>query len=529
MEPTRYLLITTVCLSLCYTAYRLIFSKETHFRILRIYLLGSVFLSLLLPFITLEIHTGLSFVETPSPQVNLIYAPAIEQSSEVVARPHAGFQGFEPFKAFLNRQDFFEVLAYLYMLVTSFLLIRLIAQVVLLIIAYAQSEKVPRDKYTLLFNHRFRHTFSFFRWIFIDNESASSGELNQIIAHENTHVSQYHSIDIVLMELLTAMMWFNPLVWKMKQEMQLVHEYLADEGVLNTGVDRLSYQALLVNQVAGERLISLSSSFNYSLIKKRITMMTTRKINRNAKAKLLTFIPLSAALLSIIAVTNGAFAVNVTTNLIGKQPTPDRSLEMVMAQPISITTGDTIKKKTIVKMVHSKNPNDTIVEETEEIIVTNDSLGKKYVTIVEPGSKVHHYEALPDAKKNVYQKTVIINANEKADQSTVETKTELDAFFESKGTVKDTVYVSSIEKKYKTTNDNSGSEVKTIVIKKSGKHNPNILYIIDGVEKSNKNALLDMNPDEIHSIEVIKDDHAKKYTEKEVDGVIIITTKSGKK
>jgi hypothetical protein len=318
-----------------------------------------------------------------------------------------------------------------------------------------------------------------------------------MILHEKIHVSQFHSLDLLVMELLTAVMWFNPLIWMMKNSVQLVHEYLADEGALKSGIDPLRYRLLLLNQVTEEKLICLSSNFNYSLIKKRIAMMTTRKINKNTRVKLLTFIPLSAVLFLVIAVTNGTFAAKPAANNNLVQPLPEHTLKTGINLPLE-ATGDTIKKKIIVKMVSSKNPNDTIVEETEEIVVTSDSLGRKYVTVTEHGNGVHHNETCTDTEKSVHKKTVIITADEEEDQSTTE-------------------------------NDKSGSEVKTIIIKKSGKENPNILYIIDGVEQSGNDALLKIKADEIQSIEVIRDDHAEKYTEKEVDGVIIISTKSGKK
>jgi gliding motility-associated protein GldM len=91
----------------------------------------------------------------------------------------------------------------------------------------------------------------------------------------------------------------------MRREVQLVHEYLADEGALSTGIDRLGYQALLVNQVAEEKFILLSSSFNHSLIKKRMIMMTKSKFNQGTKLKILAIIPLSIILFLGIGCVNG--------------------------------------------------------------------------------------------------------------------------------------------------------------------------------------------------------------------------------
>jgi gliding motility-associated protein GldM len=95
--------------------------------------------------------------------------------------------------------------------------------------------------------------------------------------------------------------------------MQLVHEYLADEGALSTGIDKLKYQALLINQVTEERLICLSSSFNHSLIKKRMIMMTKSKFNPGAKLKILALVPLATILFLGVACVNGQNKSNVVT------------------------------------------------------------------------------------------------------------------------------------------------------------------------------------------------------------------------
>jgi hypothetical protein len=126
-----------------------------------------------------------------------------------------------------------------------------------------------------------------------------------IIKHESVHASQYHSVDLIIVELLSAVMWFNPLIWMIKRSVQSVHEYLADEGVLNAGTDKLRYQALLINQVAEESLICLSSGFNNSLIKKRMIMMNKIKSNAGSKLSILALLPLAAVLFFAGACVNG--------------------------------------------------------------------------------------------------------------------------------------------------------------------------------------------------------------------------------
>ena len=152
-----------------------------------------------------------------------------------------------------------------YLIITVMLLSRIIFQLLVLTYNYLKSDKIKDYGFVILLNHRFRNTFSFFDWIFVGPEEIREEDLEHIITHERIHASQYHTLDLIVIELLTAVMWFNPLIWMMKNSIQLVHEYLADEGALNTGIDKLRYQALLINQITEDKLISLSSSFNHSL------------------------------------------------------------------------------------------------------------------------------------------------------------------------------------------------------------------------------------------------------------------------
>jgi hypothetical protein len=169
------------------------------------------------------------------------------------------------------------------------------------------------DSFILVTGARFKNAFSFFNLIFINPEVFSKEEREQIISHEKVHASQYHSFDLILIELLAAAMWFNPLVWMMRKSIQLVHEYLADEGALHSGIDKVRYQALLINQVTEERLICLSSSFNYSLIKKRMIMMNKSNFKREARYKILALLPLIAILFLGVACIKGKDAGNQVT------------------------------------------------------------------------------------------------------------------------------------------------------------------------------------------------------------------------
>jgi beta-lactamase regulating signal transducer with metallopeptidase domain len=200
-----------------------------------------------------------------------------------------------------------DLLLSMYAIIVGLCIAVIVMQLIKILWLYSVSKKTKHRKGVILCNKSIVSPFSFFRWIFIPEYLSDREERESIIVHESIHVSQYHSFDNLLIELTAAVMWFNPLVWMMKKSLHLVHEYLADEGTLGTGIDRLSYQALLINQVTEERLVCLSSSFNNSLIKKRMIMMTKSKNNQPNKKRVLALLPLSVILLLTTAFLNGLF------------------------------------------------------------------------------------------------------------------------------------------------------------------------------------------------------------------------------
>ncbi|MBM3295116.1 MAG: hypothetical protein FJY82_11435 [Candidatus Aminicenantes bacterium] len=120
--------------------------------------------------------------------------------------------------------------------------------------------------------------------------------MRRILAHELVHVRQIHSLDILLMELVVAVQWFNPFVWPYKKSLQENHEYLADAGVIAQGFSPAAYRLLLFEQHVGAQLFEFANNFKQSQIKRRILMMSKTHSGGAAKLKLLLAIPLAALL-----------------------------------------------------------------------------------------------------------------------------------------------------------------------------------------------------------------------------------------
>jgi len=277
-----------------------------------------------------------------------------------------------------------ELLKKFYFIISFLLMARIALQIIILIFQYLKSNKEKLGNYIIIYNKQFKNTFSFFNWIFINTEFSSKDDMDQIISHEKIHASQYHSFDLILMELLAAVMWFNPLVWMMRNTIQLVHEYLADEGALSTGIDKLRYQALLINQVTEERLICLSSSFNHSLIKKRMIMMTKSKFNHRTKLKILALVPVAAFLFLGVACINGQNKTDVVTAV---APTKMNVLYIGVDNPVEISVSE--QKPEDLKVTID---NGAIQGSAGKYIVNPGKPGKAIITVYAKGIKVKETE-----------------------------------------------------------------------------------------------------------------------------------------
>ncbi len=486
MKVLLYILLSSACLSILYLAYRLIYIRQASFRELRLYLLGSVIISLLVPLsqYRIELH-----------QQKASYT-VIQAADQPQAKTIQSIENHS--KLNINWQTAALVL---YLFITVLLLSRIILQLLVLTYNYFTSVKMKDSGFVILLNHRFKNSFSFFKWIFVTTDGHSGEDLDQIIAHEKIHASQYHSLDLIMIELLAAVMWFNPVVWMMKSSMQLVHEYLADEGALKSGIDKLSYQALLINQITEEKLICLSSSFNHSLIKKRLIMMTQSKTYQTTRLKILTLIPLSVSLLMAMAILNGMFP----ESLLAATAKPTQTGVSASGQLSINAPGDTIKKEKVVKIVKIDNQQDTVITETYTIKVSGDTANKNVLIYrnIKEGDDTSKVVFLIDGEE--IKRT---GEDNPASLEWVEVSKDGDKRIES----------ITVEKHVE-------------IRKEDGDELPdNTLIIIDGVKQTDKEAFSKLDPDQIERVDVIKDkDQMKKYTDKTYDGVIVIQTRKAKK
>ena len=279
-----YLLKSTLLLAVFDAFFLLVMRRDGHFRFNRITLLAGSAVCLLLPLIRFRVNRPTLYSEWLEPVV-----VAAGQGAEPSA---AGASG-----GLLPSWQAVVLLLYLAgVLVTLGLYIRSYGSMFRLL---RRTPGERRDGYTLHLVPREAPSFSWLRHIVLGRNDYE--RYPAILTHERAHVRYGHSVDLLLSSALTVLQWFNPLVWICRSELKLLHEYEADDFVLNQGIDATQYQLLLVKKAVGEKRFLLANGFNHAQLKNRITMMQTPTKAAWKKLFLLLLLPLLAGTTLLLA------------------------------------------------------------------------------------------------------------------------------------------------------------------------------------------------------------------------------------
>ncbi len=285
-QAVNFIFETGISLAVFSIIYILFLRKETFFKLNRLFLLSSILFSVLLPFLRLKVYEAapvmLSEI-TVMPYRNLIEAVT------VYGKDLSG--SIE--KAILSAN--FIILIYLGGV--TFFMIRFLIRSSKLFYLISKNPSHKADGFNLVILDKDFSPFSFLNYVFISNSLQKNDDYHRMIAHELEHVKQGHSFDVVILELLSVLQWFNPFLWMLRRAIRENHEYLADQAVLNTGINVGQYKKLLLTQYIGGQF-EMTNNFNYSLIKKRIKMMS-RKSSKIANGKLVFGI-LAAVILIVV-------------------------------------------------------------------------------------------------------------------------------------------------------------------------------------------------------------------------------------
>ncbi len=277
-----YLLKSNLCVLVLYAVYWFFLRRETFFLVNRFYLLAMVLFSMLAPLIPIHLTPA-----NPSSAMVVLLQPVII-SPDTVAQ------------TLQSHLKWFEIAAVVYFTGILVFMLRFGMQLIQLYLITRRSGIRKRGNQRVVFVDRGYSPFSFFNLVFINEAVVPRESLPAILEHECIHIRQYHTLDMIMIEIATILQWFNPVLWMAGREMKVIHEYLADEGVLQNGISRHIYQQMILDETMGIRVNNLTNNFNVSLLKKRIAMMTKSKSKTWAKSKVLIALPALLVLMLIL-------------------------------------------------------------------------------------------------------------------------------------------------------------------------------------------------------------------------------------
>ncbi|MBU2920815.1 N-acetylmuramoyl-L-alanine amidase [Winogradskyella psychrotolerans] len=261
-----YFVYTIISLGCSYVLYVLLLRKQKTFQFNRFFLLSALVLCLVAPFLEFELFKAV-------PSITQIQLDKFTETNAIIDTVDNVTIGEEvivnPYRA--------NPVKIIYGLI-SFLFIIRFSKNLLQIYKLTRSEYETIDHLKLIKIQDSNMVSSFFNYIFIPKYNALSiGDYESIIAHETVHSEELHTIDIILLELLSCVFWFNPFIWLYKKAVLQNHEFIADEKSVLSGIDIENYSNTIINLGQKENRVPLTSGFNFIQIKNRIIMLHQSK------------------------------------------------------------------------------------------------------------------------------------------------------------------------------------------------------------------------------------------------------------
>ena len=299
---TDFLLKSTASLLVFLTFYHLVLENEKTHRFNRFYLLLAIAISFVIPFLSFEIIKII-----PIQNNNNIFIPNFEtiQTSEIV-----------------EKVNYISIVLFvLYGIITTLFLFRFVKNISKLIHKTKSNTTFNYKNATLVLVKEKTLPHSFLNFIFINSDDYNNQNIEaELYTHELVHVTQKHTLDILLIEFLKCIFWFNPLFYFYKKAIQLNHEFLADEKVVTSYNNVTFYQNLLLQKSSNVQTIYLASNLNYLVTKKRLIMMTKSTSEKLALIKKAAVVPILATLIYF-------FCVEVVAQEKGMLPTKINRIE----------------------------------------------------------------------------------------------------------------------------------------------------------------------------------------------------------
>ena len=388
IEFLIYDLKVAVLLAIFYMFYRLMLARETFHRVNRIVLLATAIASFVLPLCVITMH------ETVTMEMDMSLL-ATDVSTDAITYKAPSEPATPWWQIVLPTLFIIGMVATLgHTLLSLFRIIRMIRH----------SEQHPQDDGTTICVSANAKVapFSWMHYIVMNRMDYEAHD-NAILTHERSHIRLHHSWDLILVDTLTSLQWFNPAMWMLRSDLRAIHEYEADAVVLSQGINARQYQYLLITKAASIGGYSLANGISHSTLKNRINMMLHTQSPRQRYLKLFALLPIVAVALAVNAekVTDVVYTNNhssvVTAEAIGNAKTASATPESnvlsfrvvfmpegapVEGVPVEVVVNGKVTQR--LETVEGGNislnaPTGsvvrfTVIDKTKEVKVTNDLL-----------------------------------------------------------------------------------------------------------------------------------------------------------
>ena len=294
MEFLAYDLKVAVLVAVFYMFYRLLLSRETFHGVNRMVLLLTAVASFVLPLCVITIHKTV-VINHAEADVAIGYL-----SAEVVDDAAMPFRQMAAIAAF-----------FIGMIVTLGYTIMSVVRVWLLIQRSEQHQQA--DGTVVCVAPGEVSPFSWMKYIVLSRSDYEANDAS-ILAHERGHIRRHHSLDLLLVDSLTALQWFNPAMWMLRQDLRAIHEYEADAAVLSQGINMRQYQYLLIQKAVSQCGYSVANGISHSTLKNRINMMLHKNSSRASLLKLLALTPIVGMTLALQAETVNDYVIEQPQN-----------------------------------------------------------------------------------------------------------------------------------------------------------------------------------------------------------------------
>ena len=336
-----------VALLVFYLFYRFLLKKETFHRFNRVVLVGTAVLSFLLPLCIITIRKPFE----PGALVREMTA------DEIALAPVVSVEDTFPSLPVL-------LLIVLFWAGAAFVLVRVIVSIVSIWKIIRERELVQEeDSCKIIVTERDIDPFSWMKYIVLSRKDWE-GNHASILLHEKAHINYGHSVELLLVDLLSVLQWFNPAFWMLRADLRELHEYEADDAVLRAGTDIKEYQYLLIRKAVGKSGYSVANSFNHSILKNRITMMSKSKSPLSRGWRVLYLLPLVCLGIGLNARTVYVPSDKDSNNILSDEGNPDPTivkLNIDAAGNVTVDGKDVAKKDILSHFLSLDTPTKDII------------------------------------------------------------------------------------------------------------------------------------------------------------------------